>query len=97
MEKPPYTQNSIAKSVHTGEGWTSTKLRETIARGEGTAFRGVLTIILNECMAAEKGWTLLGVEKQQPVLEKVLRACPFPESKLLRTGRDLVQGLLYPE
>lgn len=61
LEKPPYTQNSIAKSVYTEEEWTAATLcrvpqlcRGTIARDVGRAFRGMLTVILNSYVAAEK-------------------------------------------
>lgn len=54
LEKPPYTQNSIAKSVYTEEEWTAAKCRGTIARDVGRAFRGMLTVILNSYVAAER-------------------------------------------
>lgn len=72
-----YSKNSIAKTVHAEKEWTAAKFGGTLPRDVGMAFRGALTMILNKQMAAEKRWTMLGVEKQKPELEKVLRA-PFP-------------------
>lgn len=96
LGKTPYSKNSMAKIVHAEEEWTAVKSGGTIARHIGMAFGGVLTMSLKKYMAAEKGWAMLGTEKQKPELERVLRACPFPEPKLLKASRNLCSGSLIP-